>query len=313
MNVQNGVSADILYIGRGFSMERKYSYLDQLSIEQLEDLLRAQRDASSADKDTAFCEAIEEVILERETSHPTGRLSDVDDAWTEFQQHYNTPEGNGLALYPDDPDTECPPTPYTTPSPHFHGKHRIVRKILAVAAILAAIFAGMVAVQASGIDIFGTIARWTDETFRFASSATPTSFEANSNYVEAYGTVQELFAEYGMDESLIPGWIPSRYELIDIKSLSAANYNGIVLVFEDGSKTFSVFCANYKSEKLIDLKIFEKDASRVEKCIYNNRLFYLMENLGHVSGVWTNGKETIAISGDLDFDELKTIVAKIGD
>lgn len=59
MNVQNGVSADILYIGRGFSMERKYSYLDQLSIEQLEDLLRAQRDASSADKDTAFCEAIE--------------------------------------------------------------------------------------------------------------------------------------------------------------------------------------------------------------------------------------------------------------
>ena len=79
-------------------MENKYSYLNQLSIDQLENLLKSQRNTSSADEDAAFCEAIEEVILRRETLHPTGRLSDVDVAWAEFQKHYNTSGGEGLSL-----------------------------------------------------------------------------------------------------------------------------------------------------------------------------------------------------------------------
>ena len=118
------------------------------------------------------------------------------------------------------------------------------------------------------------------------------------SFTSFYSSVQHVLYSYN--------------ELVDIKTVSIASCDGIVLLFRDGSNAFSVFCANYKNGKIIEGQIFEKDASRVKECIHGNRLFYLMENLGHASGVWTNGKETITISGDLDFEELKTIIEKIG-
>ena len=294
-------------------MENKYSYLNQLSIDQLENLLKSQRNTSSADEDAAFCEAIEEVVLRRETLHPTGRLSDVDVAWAEFQKHYNTSEGEGLSLYSDDPDFENLQTQHTTPSSYPHKKRRIIKKGLLVAAILAAVFAGMIVVQASGVDIFGAIARWTNETFRFTSSESLVTSSGNSNFSRTYDMLQTAFADGGIDETMIPGWYPDRYELVDIKSVSTRSFNGIVLSFEDNSDFFSISCTDYKRCQELDTRVFEKDDNPVEDYVRGNRRYYLMTNLGHYSGIWSDGNKTIAISGDLTEEELKKIIDNIGD
>ena len=81
------------------SGSEKYAYLNRLSTEQLEELLRADIESpESGDVDVIF--HILEVIEKREEEHPTGRLPDEDRAWAEFQQYYNIPEGEGRSLYP---------------------------------------------------------------------------------------------------------------------------------------------------------------------------------------------------------------------
>lgn len=294
-------------------MESKYSYLNQLSTEQLENLLTSQR-SSPADEDEAFCDAIEEVILQRETLHATGRLGSVDAAWTEFQKHYNTPEGDGLSLYPDDPDFGDPQTPHTAPPlQHFSKTRRMMRRGLIAAAIVTVLFAGMIAAQASGLDIFGAIARWTSETFHFTSSEAPVTSGRNSNLSETSQALRTAFRDSGMDESMIPGWYPERYELVDIKTVSLKNVKLVTLNFEDEADSFTISCADYKSSAAIDFQIFEKDADSVEEYISGNRLFYLMTNLDHISGAWADGSTMISISGNLTGQELKTIIDNIGD
>ena len=90
------------------SCNEKYAYLNRLSTQQLEKLLRADIESpKSGDQGVIFY--ILEVIERREEEHPTGRLPDEDKAWEEFQKYYNIPEGEGLSLYPaeDDEKEEC--------------------------------------------------------------------------------------------------------------------------------------------------------------------------------------------------------------
>ena len=70
----------------------KYAYLNRLSTEQLEELLRMDaEEARPGNEDVVF--HILEVIEQRENEHPTGRVPDVDKAWAEFQEYYDIPEG----------------------------------------------------------------------------------------------------------------------------------------------------------------------------------------------------------------------------
>ena len=78
---------------------KKYAYLNRLSTEQLEELLRVDMEESKpGNEDVVF--HILEVIEQRENEHPTGRIPDVDKAWAEFQEYYNVPEGADASLYP---------------------------------------------------------------------------------------------------------------------------------------------------------------------------------------------------------------------
>ena len=87
------------------------AYLEQLSTEQLEDILRADLASEDQENDEAVFHILE-VLEKREKENPTGRLPDTDQAWKEFQQYYNIPEGEGQSLYPvrSDPETQSAPT-----------------------------------------------------------------------------------------------------------------------------------------------------------------------------------------------------------
>ena len=82
--------------------DEKYAYLNRLSTEQLEELLRMDMEmAEPGNEDVVF--HILEVIEQREDEHPTGRIPDVDKAWAEFHEYYNVPEGADDSLYPCKP------------------------------------------------------------------------------------------------------------------------------------------------------------------------------------------------------------------
>ena len=59
---------------------RRYSYLEHLSVDRLEELLDLAVNTDEEEK-TEYVDAILEVIVRKEKESPTGRLTDVDKAW----------------------------------------------------------------------------------------------------------------------------------------------------------------------------------------------------------------------------------------
>lgn len=82
------------------SKNQNYAYLSRLSTQKLLELLAAAPAPAETPEDKAYIDAIVEVVLEREERHPTGLLPDPEQAWEEFQQYYNTPEGEDLSPLP---------------------------------------------------------------------------------------------------------------------------------------------------------------------------------------------------------------------
>jgi len=81
----------------------KYTYIEQLSTGKLEDLLRA--DLNQADSsDIELILRITEILLEREERETGKPIIDVEKAWKDFQQYFNTPDATGRSLYPVDED-----------------------------------------------------------------------------------------------------------------------------------------------------------------------------------------------------------------
>lgn len=78
-------------------MSGKYDFIYDLSNEQLEELLRQTVEEDQTDSE--YIEFILEVMEEREKSKPENHLSDITQAWNDFQNIYNTPECEAKSLY----------------------------------------------------------------------------------------------------------------------------------------------------------------------------------------------------------------------
>ena len=100
------------------SKNQNYAYLSRLSTQKLLELLAAAPAPAETPEDKAYIDAIVEVVLEREERHPTGLLPDPEQAWEEFQQYYNTPEGEDLSSTrqrtPEQPHQNQPPLRQST-------------------------------------------------------------------------------------------------------------------------------------------------------------------------------------------------------
>ena len=85
-------------------------------------------------------------------------------------------------------------TPAKSPAVPSHGIHRgrqLLRTVLVAAVLVACLFSGMVVAQASGVDVFGAIARWTADAFSFGDVSTlaTSDTEEQLHYTEPAKTV----------------------------------------------------------------------------------------------------------------------------
>ena len=103
--------------------------------------------------------------------------------------------------------------------------HRWLKQGLVAVIAVAAVFGGMVAAQAAGIDVFCTIGRWTDEVFHFVPSADEnnqaTGAYAGENAPE-YSDLREALASLEIDESLAPTWFPNGFEAGNLEVVSSS-------------------------------------------------------------------------------------------
>ena len=296
----------------------KYAYLDQLSTQQLEQLLRTYMDAPEWDEEAIF--HITEVIQAREREQaPAGGIPDADQAWAEFQEYYHIPEGEGLSLYPmgdgEDGGEKEPPCPA---APAAHGpetrpprgrRRRWVRYV-----VLAAMFVTLLAVTiayASGFDLFGAIGRWTAEIFRFDFAGQTEGSPRSAEYQEE---IRAALAECGMPEELAPGWYPDGFEIVDrdVTAEATAHKSIFYQLANAEGQFFSIQIQGFLLNSRIESGAFEKDNTNAEKYTSNGRTFYILTNNGVATALWTDDSFSMSIAGNISTEDIKAIIDSIG-
>lgn len=286
------------------------AYLDQLSMEQLEDLLRADLNSPDEENDEAIFHILE-VMKKREKENPTGRLPDKNKAWKEFQEYYNIPEGEGQSLYPTYSEPEnngknmhTLKTNESTTRPRFRMRRGIV-----AAAILVVMFGSMLTAQAAGLDVFGAIGRWTEETFHFEIATA--SEDGTTDY-----SFQEVSTEKGLPKNLIPTRYPKGFEPSEPIDDSVEGYvDSIYCEYTntETNKSYLTMVSRYYDSEAVTATVYEKDSTQVETYQSKGRTFYIMSNLDSMTATWSDGKITIEIIGQLEINQIKYIIDSIGE
>ena len=195
----------------------KYAYLNRLTTEQLEDLLRIDiENLEPSDEDVVF--RILGVIDQRENDSPTSCIPDVDKAWAEFQEYYDMPEGAGVSLYPYIADSDHNSSAAVNLplgcSQHKRSLRRWLKQGLVAVIAVGVVFGGMVVAQAAGIDVFGAIGHWSEVVFHFIplenENGEPTGGNSGE-YVPEYDTLREKLSSVGIDNDLAPAWYPEGF------------------------------------------------------------------------------------------------------
>ena len=182
--------------------KRDYSRYDQMSTAELEQLLRLDFQASeNGDSDLDAILYLSDLLARRNGP------SDPDAAWAQFQTKYR-PYADGRSLYDfgDEEGSLAQAPPASRPR-----SVRRLRRLSILAAVLTACLLGGMVAQAAGVDVWGAIARWTDETFRF--------IPVDSGGATAEEDMEQLrssLPEWGMAD-----WFPTWHERVSNCCISA--------------------------------------------------------------------------------------------
>lgn len=289
-------------------------FLERLSVEELEALLKFSGDPD--DVELLFDTVVEEVVA-REREKPTGRLPDIDAAWDEFQMMYqNMPDGEMLPP----PSTkkmvsvsagENDPVPLAVSTTDRPGRISFL-KVFRIAAVMAAAvvlsLALMVGAQAAGVDVFGALARWTDDTFHFETRSTePTYCEVLHNTIQEILDVQGVLGEY------VPTWYPEGYDIASVKTSEDALGMSIdiTLLNETGS-AFFIRLDQYNQNNYIDPLTFEIESGSVEEYLSNGKTYFIFTNAEMTTAACSNNSTLYRIWGEIDVHEIKCILDSIG-
>lgn len=304
-------------------INEKYAYLDRLSTEQLEELLRADIE-SPENSDEGVIFHILEVIEQRKQMDSAETLPNVDQAWKEFQQYYKVPEGKDQSLYPCNPiatnsEAANETVPHIAASPSPLRSRRIFKHSLVAAIAFVALLGGMVVAQAAGIDVFGMLGRWTEETFSFvtnddtAMSDSNTSIAVSPEHATYYEEIQAALSSIGITDTVAPSWYPDGFDPIPPRIASNGACDTVATMFSnEDDRHFLISITQYNSSSDLAARTFEKDPSFVEQYTHGTKTFYIFSNINGITATWADGLLLENISGDLTMDELKTIIDSIG-
>ena len=297
------------------SKNQNYAYLSRLSTQKLLELLAAAPAPAETPEDKAYIDAIVEVVLEREERHPTGLLPDPEQAWEEFQQYYNTPEGEDQSLYPAENPGTAPSEPapsQTEYRPQRRPKRHFFRRVVIVAAVVVCI----ALLPALGFEnVFQMFGAWTDEvfvlidTYNILDSREETNAECNEL------NIQEILKEAGIAGNIVPAWIPSGFILdsITVSELQSPDRVEVRTYYTWDDFLITIVYSKYIESNFDTVTTFEKDSDAVEKYNVKGIVHYLFKNIDKQVAVWNQGNVECVISGNISYSDLKKMIDSIYD
>ena len=191
-------------------------------------------------------------------------------------------------------------------------KFRRIARVGLVAALLAVLLAS--AAQAAGIDVVGTIARWTENVFSFGtvqSGNDSSHYPSKSDQVPADVSeeYQELVTELqkrGIEEYTIPSYIPDGFQANTPELyVDETGYMEFVAEYTNGNEmvVFAILGDGSTHDGL-----YEKDNSEVRIYSKNDIDHYFFQNLEINSVVWTISELEYSVRTTLPAVELEKII-----
>lgn len=282
---------------------RDFLKFDNMSTEMLEDILRADSqlpDGENSDTDAILY--IMEVIAKREKEHPTGKFTDVHDAWASFSENYLPYIDDDKSLYDfaDEEKTGIRQAPSPNPSRPLK-KSRFMRVAFVAATVTALLLAGTITASAFGFDLWGAVAKWTRETFGFTS-------QSPTENPEGYDSLQAALSQYGITEPLAPSWIPDGYILSSIDVSETPVMIKFCAIYKNGDGILSIVITDLIKG---DPNTFEKDDNGVTVYVAGKVEHYLMSNNGRETAVWVSKTYECSISGNISETEIEQMIDSI--
>ena len=186
---------------------------------------------------------------------------------------------------------------------------RSVLKAGVIAAAVAALLAASMAIaSASGFDLFGKIARWTAETFGFASKYTSDDDAAIPPQLQG---IKDALRQYGIGAEHLPKYWLEGYEQMKLTSAVKPEYNSITGAYgESGNRIILSYIIFLSETPEMSYNIDEKE---YDSYIHNNIKYYVMTNEEGYLAIWYQSSIEGCISGVTSYDELTKILDSIGD
>lgn len=206
---------------------------------------------------------------------------------------------------------ETKPAAVSVSSTDKKHSHNALFKIFPIAAVLVLLF-GSVTCQALGLDVFGTIARWTSEIFQLGNSSTPYATIQTNPLSEGeaayYNTLEEAVDAFGVTSPIVPKWIPNQFELVRVW---ATKQSTGTLICADYTSEDGYLQIRYKEMKNGDFSSVERENGEME--IYSNNAIthYLLFDMDRQKAYWQNGEMECQIVGNITRQEMKDIIDSI--
>lgn len=272
---------------RGVGDLSKY---DAMTTEELEEILRLDAQApEEQESDTEMILYVMEVLAARKRNNGhTGKTAL--EAYESFKQNY-LPEVDNIET------TRNVPTKTRIAFPRW------LRSLTATAAILAILLIGSVTAQAFGINIWGAMVKWTQETFHFGEWG-----DSNTNNNLPYASLQEALENGKITTLLVPQWIPNGYELVDINVEYCPLHTAYKAMYTKDNQKFRITVQDYLNQ--IPVYVEQSDGL-IEEYVVAGVTYYLFENYDAVKAVWIVDSYECYISGNVTIDELKQMIDSI--
>ena len=249
-----------------------------------EDLAQAMEQALDEMTEDTYDQAVIDAYLDAlDDKVPMPETPDVGEAYNQFQSML---------------------TGALPPRPKRGGK--VLRMALRVFMAAAFLFGCLMVAQASGVDVFGAVARWTDETFHF-------EVQEDHTTSDWYVPYQEQLESVGLDAAFMPTWIPEGYSVGEVDVDELATWTDIYIPLNSSNcSTIDCFITIYSDPEDIKHTIFEKDNRPVQPYQVNGKTVYLFHNLNIMTAVCQDENVTYTLSGDISEDTVLKFFNSIG-
>lgn len=188
---------------------------------------------------------------------------------------------------------ESAPAASAKPKP----RHTALRTALVAVIAAACLLSCMVVVQAAGLDVFGSIARWTDSLFGFGAIGEPAASPSPT------GT-QEVTVEY--IETLLPtvpdGFVMGEPEVFEDAETGCIEY---WVGYFNGDKMIAFSAVEQYDDAMSE---YQKDDQDVKIVNIDGQAFYAFMNNGYASAAWRISALECYINTNLTLGELIDII-----